>query len=332
MRSTDLSGLSTERALVLSVTTPSLRLNEIMASNGGIETDEDGEASDWFEIFNEQGAAASMNGWYVTDDPDNLTKWQFPAVTIASNDYLLIFASGKDRKPTNGDPLHTNFQLDSGGEYLALVEPDGITIADQIDFPDQHPDVSYGRNPALTEVGFLQSPTAGAPNSEVAAQIVNEVTFSEGRGYRTSAFDLTLTASIPGSTIRYTTNGSKPTASSGSIYNGPITIGPETGSSTRGTRRVRAIAVHPTAALSPVATHTYIFVRGTGDPQTTGVLGQSSFRSAITDHATYGPLMDDGVARPSGHFDHQAERDEQLGRRGLDRAHFERRERAGIPD
>ncbi|MEO1844422.1 MAG: FN3 associated domain-containing protein, partial [Akkermansiaceae bacterium] len=108
--------------------------------------------------------------------------------------------------------------------------------------------------------------------------------------------------------IRYTTNGSKPSASSGSIYAGPIAITPETGSSTRGTRRVRAIAIHPTAALTPVATHTYIFVNGTGNPLTNGVLGQSNFQSSIKNHPTYGPLMDDGllalpaisIVKPSG--------------------------------
>lgn len=308
IRSTDLAGLSFEWVFSLDVTEPSLRINELMASNGSTLDDEDGEASDWVEIFNEQGGAANMNGWYLTDDPNDLTKWQFPAITIAANDYLVIFASGKDRTPANGDNLHTSFQLGSGGEYLALVEPDGTTIADQIDFPEQHPDISYGHNLASTEIGYLQVATPNGPNSDTSAQILNEATFSTERGFYSGAFDLTLTATIPGSTIRYTTNGSKPSASSGSIYAGPIAITPETGSSTRGTRRVRAIAIHPTAALTPVATHTYIFVNGTGNPLTNGVLGQSNFQSSIKNHPTYGPLMDDGllalpaisIVKPSG--------------------------------
>ena len=304
----DLAGLSIERSFVLAVTEPSLRINEVMASNGGSHLDEDGDAMDWIELFNEQGGAANMNGWYLTDDPDDLTKWQFPAVTIAANDYLVIFASGKDRKPVNGDNLHTNFQLDSGGEYLALVEPDGITVADQLDFGDQHPDISYGHNTAANELGFLQVSTPDALNSDVAAQVLNEVTFSHERGYYDNGFQLTLTPTIPGSEIRYTTNGQKPSASSGSIYTGPITLGPETGSSTRGTRRVRAIAVHPTAAIMPVATHTYLFVDGIGDPNTSGVVGQAAFRSSIKNHPVYGPQMSRGllslpaisIIKPSG--------------------------------
>ncbi len=308
VRSTDLSGLSVEQSFVLDISEPSLRINEIMASNGGSHVDEDNEESDWFEIFNEQAGAASMNGWYLTDDPNDLTKWQFPAIAIAANQYLVIFASGKDRRPSNGDPLHTSFQLDSGGEYLALVRPDGVTIADQSDFGDQFVDVSYGPNPNATALGFFQSPTPGAANSEIAEQILNEVTFSQERGYYRGSFRLTLTPTIPGSQIRYTTNGSKPTASSGSIYTSPLTIQPETGSNTRGTRRVRAIAVHASAALMPVATHTYIFINGAQRPQTDGVVGQSRFLSSIKDHPVYGPLMDDGlnalpaisIIKPSG--------------------------------
>ena len=183
VRSTDLSGLSVEQSFVLDISEPSLRINEIMASNGGSHVDEDNDESDWFEIFNEQTGAASMNGWYLTDDPNDLTKWQFPAIAIAANQYLVIFASGKDRRPSNGDPLHTSFQLDSGGEYLALVRPDGVTIADQSDFGDQFVDVSYGPNPNATALGFFQSPTPGAANSEIAEQILNEVTISQERGY-----------------------------------------------------------------------------------------------------------------------------------------------------
>ena len=297
VRSTDLSGLSIERVVSLDVTEPSLRINEIMASNGSTLTDEDGEHADWLEIFNEQGGAANLNGWYLTDDLGNLTKWQFPAITVAANDYLVVFASGKDRGPTNGDPLHTNFQLDSGGERLALVEPDGVTIAYQIEFPDQHPDVSYGHDGSSNDIGFLQSPTPDGPNGDIADQILNEVTFSTERGYYTSHFELTLTPTVPGSTIRYTTNGQKPTASSGSIYTGPIVVRPETTSTRRGTRVVRAIAIHPTAAITPVATHTYLFVRGTaeGGPESNGVLGQSQFRTSIKDHVVYGPLMSRGL-------------------------------------
>jgi len=295
IRSTDRSNLSIEKSFTLAVTEPSLRINEVVASNGSSLLDEDGAASDWLEIFNEQAGSASLNGWHLSDDPDNLTKWTFPAVTIGPNEFLIVFASAKDRTPTAGSNLHTNFQLSGGGETLYLVKPDGVTIASLLGFPEVYPDVSYGQDGSNNEVGFLQSTTPGAANSSIAANLKNEVIFSQGRGLYNAAFQLKLTATVPGSTIRYTTNGQKPTASSGSLYNGPINVTPETGTSTRGTRRIRAIAVHPTAAISPVATHTYLWVNGVTNEQNDGILGQSVFQAAIKNHATYGPEMDDGL-------------------------------------
>lgn len=295
IRSTDRSGLSIEKSFTLIVTEPSLRINELVASNGTTLLDEDNDASDWIEIFNEQAGSASLNGWYLSDSSNNLTKWTFPAVTIGPNEFLIIFASAKDRSPTDGSNLHTNFQLSGGGETLYLVKPDGSTIASQIEYPEVYPDVSYGQDGATNEVGFLQSATPGTANSSTAANVKNDVIFSKQRGLYDANFQLELSATIPGSTIRYTTNGQKPTPSSGSIYSGPITVTPETGSGARGTRRIRAIAVHSSAAISPVATHTYLWVNGVSNEQTDGILGQSVFKAAIADHPTYGPLVDDGL-------------------------------------
>jgi len=295
IRSTDRSGLSVEKSFTLAVTEPSLRINEVVASNGSSLLDEDNTASDWIEIFNEQAGSANLNGWHLSDDPDNLTKWTFPAVTIGPNQFLVVFASAKDRRPTDGSNLHTNFQLSGSGESLFLVKPDGLTIASQLEFPEVYPDVSFGQDGSENKAGFLQSTTPGAANSSIAANVRNEVIFSQGRGLYDAAFQLELTATIPGSTIRYTTNGQKPTATSGTIFNGPISVTPETGTRTRGTRRIRAIAVNPAAAISPVATHTYLWVNGVANEQTDGILGQSVFRSAIKNHATYGPQMDDGL-------------------------------------
>jgi len=120
-------------------------INEFMADNETVLQDEDGEFPDWIEIYNPTEAAIELDGWYLTDDPDDLTKWEFPACTLDVDDYLVVFASDKDRADP-GSPLHTNFKLSAGGEYLALVKADGATVAHQFapTFPGQMPDVSYG--------------------------------------------------------------------------------------------------------------------------------------------------------------------------------------------
>lgn len=294
LRSTDGGGLSIEKSFTLPVTDPSVRLNEFVASNAGSLTDEDAEESDWIELFNEQGAATDLAGWFLTDDPDNLTKWQFPSVSIPASGHLIVFASGKDRA-VPGSQLHTNFQLTGGGEFLALVKPDGSSIADQYSFGQQFPDIAFGYSgTGGGSQGFL-TPTPGASNGPAFEFGLNEVTFSHTRGHYSNDFNLTLGALAPGSVIRYTTNGSKPTSNSGTVYSGPIPISPSTTGDTRGTRIVRAIAVNADAAVAKVATHTYLFVNGVSNPSTDGIVNQSNLNNSIRSHATYGPLLDDAL-------------------------------------
>mgnify|MGYP005833243737 CR=1 FL=1 len=136
-----------------------LALSEILASSATGISDEDGDTSDWIEIRFDSPCASSLDleGWYLTDDPLDLAKWRFPRVALAPGGYLVVFASGKDRAVA-GSELHTNFKLDAAGEYLALVAPDGATIADEFRpfYPEQRSDVSYGlvrASTALVEPG-----------------------------------------------------------------------------------------------------------------------------------------------------------------------------------
>jgi hypothetical protein len=95
-------------------------LNEFMAANSTGLRDEDGDTSDWIELRNTNSVTVDLAGWFLTDDAGNLAKWRFPIVTIEPNGYLVVFASGKNRA-TNVNRLHANFQLVSGGEFLALA-------------------------------------------------------------------------------------------------------------------------------------------------------------------------------------------------------------------
>ncbi|HYW78498.1 MAG TPA: lamin tail domain-containing protein [Thermoguttaceae bacterium] len=144
-----------------------LLISEFMAVNDGNPVngsiaDEDGDFSDWIEIYNPSDAPVDLDGWYLTDDQTNLTQWAFPDITLESNDYLLVFASDKDRRIA-AEPLHTNFKLTGDGEYLGLVQPDGVTVAHAFaPFPEQSSGVSYGllEDPtiveqALGELSFL---------------------------------------------------------------------------------------------------------------------------------------------------------------------------------
>jgi hypothetical protein len=147
-------------------------ISEFMASNTRTLADEDGDYSDWIEIYNPSAVPVNLDGWSLTDNASNLRKWNFPATNVAGGGFLVVFASGKDRR-VPGARLHTSFQLSAGGEYLALVNSDG-NIASEFwpAFPPQVPDVSFGfaqfGNPPLFTVGangvYFIAPTPGAAN------------------------------------------------------------------------------------------------------------------------------------------------------------------------
>ena len=120
-------------------------ISEFQAANASTLADEDGDFSDWIEIHNPTAEAVDLSGWHLTDDAEDLNQWSFPVgTTLAADQYLVVFASNKDRDNPTGE-LHTNFRLSSGGEYLALVKPDGVTVVQQYDpYPAQENDSSYG--------------------------------------------------------------------------------------------------------------------------------------------------------------------------------------------
>jgi len=121
-----------------------LVISEFMASNGGTISDEDGESSDWIEIHNVGTNTVNLLNWALTDSANNLNKWRFPSTNLGPNRFLLVWASGKNRREP-GRPLHTSFRLSAEGRFLALVRPDG-TIESQYApaYPQQFQNVSYG--------------------------------------------------------------------------------------------------------------------------------------------------------------------------------------------
>ena len=128
------------RSLALELA-PRVRVNGV--APGAIVWPEDGQFPDWIEIQNPNVTPLNLAGYFLTDNPVQLNKWAFPAVTLPPNGFLVVFASGKNR---TGDTnrLHTSFQLDAAGGFLALVKPNGTTIASAYTYPSVKEDVSFG--------------------------------------------------------------------------------------------------------------------------------------------------------------------------------------------
>jgi hypothetical protein len=259
-------------------------ISEFMANKGSALTARiDGKwiRPDWIEICNATNQAVNLEGWYLTDSRENLTKWRLPRMLVGPGRYEVVFASEKDRKysPANypyfdGTRYHTNFELDRAGEYLALVRPDAVTVAHEYapEYPRQRGFVSYGVAGAGDRYGYFPNPTPGAQNDSICiSEVVADTKFSHDRGFYDAAFSLSITTETEGAIIRYTTDGSTPTEAYGRVYNRPITIATTT--------IVRAMAFKPGRLSTNVDTQSYIFLAdvvrqtGAGFPDTWGHKG-----------------------------------------------------------
>lgn len=230
----------------------SVRISEFLASNSAGLADDDGDREDWIELHNPGAAPADLAGWALTDDATLLTKWRFPATNLPAGGHLVVFASGKDRTSA-GARLHTNFRLSNDGEFLALVRPDGETIASQFapEYPPQTPNTSFGVTAGGTNA-FFRPPTPGAANTGGFSATVADTKFSVDRGFFTAPFDLVITCATPDAQIRYTTNGTPPTATTGLAYSGPVRIA--------GSTVLRATAFKAGFVPGNVDTHSYVFL------------------------------------------------------------------------
>lgn len=102
-----------------------LQLSELMPVNRSCLPDEDGDFSDWLELFNSGSEPLSLEGLWLSDSLRDWNKWPLPARTLDPGEYLLIFCSGKDR--SEGE-LHSSFSLSGQGETLSLRSASGQPI------------------------------------------------------------------------------------------------------------------------------------------------------------------------------------------------------------
>ncbi|HOY04626.1 MAG TPA: CotH kinase family protein [Saprospiraceae bacterium] len=135
-------------------------INEVLADNTNGTADQNDELEDWIELYNNTAVDVNLTGLYLSDNPDNATKWAFPSGTvIPAHGYLVVWAD-EDGSQTG---LHASFKLKASGEFVSLASSAGV-ILDSISFGEQDPDRSFGR--FANGVGFFTEmpPTFAAEN------------------------------------------------------------------------------------------------------------------------------------------------------------------------
>ncbi len=138
-----------------------LIINEVMLINNNTITDKFGKYNDYIELYNGNDFDINLYGYFLTDSMKDTKKWSFPDVTIKSNDYLVIFASGKNLIE---DELHTNFKLDQKGETIALSDSSGKVIS-KVYVKETMKDTSFGYNLKEEDYVYYYSGTPGKENT-----------------------------------------------------------------------------------------------------------------------------------------------------------------------
>ena len=254
--------------LVLTAQTANAQLiiNEVMQSNIDCYMVQDTWMKEfpdsWVELYNSGTEAVNLQDYKIGIKNKVSKAWQLPDKTINPGDYVVVCCDKEEIE----NSLHTSFRLESdkaGSVFLFLNDQ----IVNQVDHPAMPaPNIAYGRLVinGVEEWGYLDTPTPNAANSgtickdaEGNPQILGDVVFNEKGRVMESSQTISLTLSLPegspsGAVIRYTTDGSEPTASS-TLYRQAISI-------RRNSTVVRAKAFC-NGWLSPVSTaQSYIFL------------------------------------------------------------------------
>jgi hypothetical protein len=119
-----------------------LVINELLARNDTTKADQDGEYDDWIELYNNTDSPISLNNYFLSDNGEDIYKWQFPDISIEPFAYLIVWAD----EDGDQEGLHANFKLSGSGEVLFLVNSDS-QVVDEIVYDEQYVDVSFGRLP-----------------------------------------------------------------------------------------------------------------------------------------------------------------------------------------
>ncbi len=237
-------------------------INEYSCSNLTSFMDNLGNYEDWVELYNAGSSPVTLTGYHLSNKKTNLQKWTFGAATIPANGFVRIWASGTS--VVNGPNFHANFSLTQCKPDIIIFSDPSGTVLDSMTLIPAQLGHSRGRttNGAATWSVFLNPTPNTSNNTSTANQnYATTPSMNVAPGFYAGTQNITLTSPDPNITIRYTTNGTTPTAVS-TIYSTPIAVS--------ATKVIRAKAFSSTANIPPsfVASNTYFI----NSPHTVNVI------------------------------------------------------------
>ena len=185
-----------------------LIINELMASNAGIEISPATNFDSWIELYNPSDTEIDIGGMYLSNNPDNLMLWQMPndIGSVPAKGYKVIWLGSNDIKSNQAF-----FKLDCDGGTIYLSDKDGELVTSQ-QYPEALSRTAYARTTdGGDEWGWTDNATPGKSNNAAvfASKRLDAPIVSQGSKLFTGT--LNVKVDIPeGATLIYTTDGSLP--------------------------------------------------------------------------------------------------------------------------
>ncbi|MDF1575132.1 MAG: CotH kinase family protein [Bacteroidales bacterium] len=146
-----------------------LYINEFVASNQTVKSDEYGEFDDWVEIYNASDTPVWLADYYLSDNMGSPGKYRFPEEFLPAGGFYLVWLDDQEEQGVN----HATFKISKEGEELRLSErpSTGYHLVDSVTFELQEQDVSMGRlvDGGLEWIAFT-SPTPRYSNLSTGEQ------------------------------------------------------------------------------------------------------------------------------------------------------------------
>jgi hypothetical protein len=252
-----------------------LIINEVMSGNYQYMAQNGGTYYDWVELYNNSSEDIKLSDYYLSTNPNMMSMFQLPDVTLAPGDFYIVICSG-DTNLSNNSYRHANFTL---GKRISLFLIKANNVTDSVFVQDLPPGYSYSRD-KNGGYDYTNQPTPKEENNTGVKQIAFTPSLTVQSGVYNDVDQVAVELNANG-TIYYTIDGSKPTTRS-KVYTGPLLL--------KRTTVLKAVAFENGKRISEAVTGSYIINEHHTVPVLSLVLDSDDFQTMRRDIYSVPPL------------------------------------------